>query len=198
MAISIDLPPFAEIMPSAPYREFHQRTVAAPIAEVWSHCLDVTTAEIRVLGPLLSIRGIPARLSSKRAPKTSAPTPVLDTFTSEGFVMLRRDTAPHDGRASIILGAAGQFWSLRGNAPVKFDYPSDLLEFAKPGFAKTVARLDAIDNGDGTTRIETETLVIGTDDASTRKFGPYWKVIRLPSGAIRRSWLAAIDRRATR
>jgi len=55
-----------------------------------------------------------------------------------------------------------------------------------------------IDLGDGTTRIETETLVAGTDQASTRRFRPYWALIRLPSGLIRRSWLAAIDRRACR
>ena len=66
----------------------------------------------------------------------------------------------------------------------------------EPGHAKVIARLDAIDLGDGTTRIETETLVAGTDPASTRRFRPYWALIRLPSGLIRRSWLAAIDRRA--
>jgi hypothetical protein len=61
-----------------------------------------------------------------------------------------------------------------------------------------VARLDAIDLGNGTTRIETETLVAGTDELSTRRFRPYWALIRLPSGLIRRSWLAAIERRACR
>lgn len=113
-------------------------------------------------------------------------------------MILRRDAAPVDGCASIVFGAAGKFWSIRGNAPVPFDSPTSFVDFDAPDFAKTVARLDAFDNGDGTTRIETETLVGGTDDASTRKFRPYWALIRLPSGAIRLSWLAAIDRRATR
>lgn len=44
---------------------------------------------------------------------------------------------------------------------------------------------------------ETITRVNGTDQASSRKFAPYWAIIRGPSGLIRRSWLAAIDRRAT-
>lgn len=43
-----------------------------------------------------------------------------------------------------------------------------------------------------------ETVVVGTDRASTRRFAPYWAFIRLPSGLIRRSWLAAIDRRVAR
>ncbi len=116
-------------------------------------------------------------------------------FAHEGFIVLRRDAVPTDGHASIIFGAAGRFWSVRGNRPVSFDSPDAFLDFNEPDHARTVARLDAIDNGDGTTRIETETLVSGTDSASTRKFGPYWALIRLPSGLIRRSWLAAIDRR---
>lgn len=36
-----------------------------------------------------------------------------------------------------------------------------------------------------------------TDDAARRAFALYWLLIRGPSGLIRRSWLAAIDRRAT-
>ena len=114
-----------------------------------------------------------------------------------GSFILRRDDAPVDGRASVMFGAAGRFWSITENMPVAFDSPADLLEFGEPGYAVTVARLDAIDLGDGRTRIETETRVVGTDAASTRKFAPYWAVIRLPSGLIRRSWLAGIDRRAT-
>jgi len=191
-------PTFAEILPAAPYRELHHRNVSAPITEVWPHCLDVTAAEIRTLGPLMTMRGLPARLTGKRPPEASAPQPLLDVFAGEGFVVLRRDTEPVDGQASIIFGAAGRFWSVRGNRPVSFDGPSAFLDFDEPDYAKTVARLDAIDNGDGTTRIETETVVAGTDSASTKKFGPYWALIRLPSGLIRRSWLAAIDRRVQR
>ena len=36
---------------------------------------------------------------------------------------------------------------------------------------------------------------MGTDPEATRKFRRYWLLIRLGSGAIRRSWLKAIRRR---
>lgn len=111
------LPPFDQMLPGAPSRERHQRVVAAPIGDVWPHCLADADA---------------------------------------------------------------------------------FIDFDEPGNARTVARPQAVDLGDGTTRIETETLVAGTDLASTRRFRPYWALIRLPSGLIRRSWLAAIDRRACR
>ena len=45
--------------------------------------------------------------------------------------------------------------------------------------------------------VVTETRVVGTSRNATLFFAPYWAVIRLPSGLIRRSMLAAIERRAT-
>jgi len=198
MSTPTTLPPFDEIVPAAPYRELHQRLVAAPIEDVWPHCLGVTAQEIRTLGPLMALRSLPARISGKEARSASAPRALLDVFTDEGFVLLRRDSEPRDGRASIVFGGAGRFWSARNNAPIAFSDGDAFVDFDEPGNAKTIARLDAIDLGDGTTRIETETLVAGTDPASTRRFGPYWTLIRLPSGLIRRSWLAAIDRRVRR
>ena len=198
MSTSTGLPLFEEILPAAPYRELHQRVVAAPIADVWPHCLAVSAREIRTLGPLLALRSLPSRIMKNEVASVSATRPLLEVFTDGGFVLLRRDAAPCDGRASIVFGGAGRFWSVRNDASITFADGDAFLDFDEPGNAKTVARLDAIDLGDGTTRIETETLVAGTDRASTRKFRPYWALIRLPSGLIRRSWLAAIDRRACR
>ena len=192
---STTTPQFHELLPAAPFTEQHHRTVDAPIGDVWPHCLEVTASEIRTLGPLLALRGLPARLTRRRAPRAHEPEPLIDVFEREGFVILRRDPAPTAGRASIVFGAAGRFWSIAGNAPIAFAGRDDFVSFDRPGFAKTVARLDAVDLGDGRTRIETEALVAGTDVASTRKFAPYWALIRLPSGLIRRSWLAAIGRR---
>jgi len=198
MATPTTLPPFDEIVPAAPYRELHRRLVAAPIEDVWPHCLDVSAREVRTLGPLMALRSLPALITRKGARSASAPRALLDVFTDEGFVLLHRDSAPLDGRASIVFGGAGQFWSARNNTPIAFSDGDAFVDFDEPGHAKVITRLDAIDLGDGTTRIETETLVAGTDPASTRRFGPYWALIRLPSGLIRRSWLAAIDRRVRR
>jgi len=172
--------------------------VAAPIEDVWPHCLDVSAREVRTLGPLMALRSLPALITRKGVRSASAPRALLDVFTDEGFVLLRRDPAPLYGRASIVFGGAGRFWSARNNTPIAFSDGDAFVDFDEPGHAKVITRLDAIDLGDGTTRVETETLVAGTDPASTRRFRPYWALIRLPSGLIRRSWLAAIDRRVRR
>jgi hypothetical protein len=196
-----DLLPALDIdtaMPDAPFAELHRRTVDRPIDVVWPECLGVTAGEVRTLAPLLALRGLPRLLARQSgAGGLRADTPLLDSFVGSGFVILRRDDAPSAGHASVMFGAVGRFWSLTENMPVAFESPAELLAFDEPGYAVTVARLDAVDLGDGRTRIETETRVVGTDAASTRRFAPYWAVIRLPSGLIRRSWLAGIDRRAS-
>ena len=195
MARHIDDLELADSLPGAPFREFHARTIDRPIDEVWPACLTVTTREVRALGPLMGLRHTPGRLRGRDVADVSAPAPLLDVFAEQGFTTLRRDEAPSGGRAVVLFGAVSKFLSVTGNKPIAMAGPQDLLDFDEPDFAKTVARLEAVVIGDGRTRVETETWVAGTDAASSRKFAPYWALIRLPSGLIRRSWLAAIERR---
>ncbi len=184
-------------LPDAPFVEVHSRIVDRAIDQVWPACLDVTVGQVRTLGPLMAVRGLPRLLRrTSDGIEMNTRTPLLEAFAAEGFVLLRRDEQPVDGFASVLFGATGKFWSITENMPVAFDGLEAFLAFDEPGYATTVCRLEAFDLGDGRTRIETETRVVGTDPASTRKFAPYWAVIRLPSGLIRRSWLAGIDRRA--
>jgi hypothetical protein len=190
-----------QLLPEAsasPYTELHRRTVQGPVDQVWPHCLAVTGPEIRLLGPLMTLRSLPRLLRHGRAGSAAPHRPLLDEFVSEGFVLLRRDPAPVEGRAVVLVGAAGKFWSPSGNAPLRFTSAQEFLDFQEPGYAKTVASLEVIDLGGGATRIQTETWVNGTDATATRKFAPYWAIIRGPSGLIRRSWLAAVDRRVKR
>ncbi|MEM9610718.1 MAG: hypothetical protein AAGA99_25130 [Actinomycetota bacterium] len=186
-----------DALPRARFRELHRRNVDRPIEQVWPAALAVTGSEIRTLGPLFALRGLPRRLLGGRPPQASEPRPLLELFVREGFIVLRRDERPVDGRAVVIFGAAGRFWSPTDNSPIRFGDPASFLACDTPDRAVTVARLEAIAEG-GRTRLETETLVAGTDRGAELKFAPYWGLIRYPSGLIRRSWLAAIDRRAQR
>jgi hypothetical protein len=123
---------------------------------------------------------------------------MLASFADEGFVPLRVDApgvAVERGRALAIYGAAGRFWSPTGDAAVRFAGYDEFLAFATPGYARLAATLEAVDRGDHT-ELVTETRVLGTSAGATRRFAPYWALIRVPSGFIRRSWLAAIARRA--
>ena len=190
---------FDSLLPSAPFREVHARSIDAPIDDVWQAFLEVRGSEIRLLQPLFLLRALPARLSSKRGPITSDADDqtALASFQNEGFVTLRQDPGPIDGCATFIFGAAGRFWSPAHNPPIRFTSGQQFIDFDAPGNAKTVARFTAISDGPTRTRLETETVVDVTDPASKKKFAVYWAIIRGPSGLLRRSWLAAVDRRAT-
>lgn len=187
----------ATALPSSRFSELHTRTVHQPIDKVWNAALTVTAREVRAIGPLFALRGLPSYVRGRKPPALPGHYALIDAFTSTGFKILRQDEAPANGRALLLFGSAGRFWSLTHNSPVSFDSAEAFLDFDEPGYAKTVARLEVIADGDAT-RVETETLVIGTDEESTKKFAPYWMLIRGPSGLIRRSWLAAIARRANR
>lgn len=187
---------FATLMPDAPFTERDSRSIDRPIDEVWKAFLGLQGDEIRLLAPLFALRSLPARLKGRRGASPSGAGNALDLFAEEGFVMLRRDEHVENGRATLIFGTAGKFWSPAHNGPRPFDSAADFLDFDEPGNAKTVARFDVFERN-GRTALETETLVEGTDPASTRKFAFYWAIIRGPSGLLRRSWLAAVERSAT-
>ena len=187
---------FTAILPDAPFRERHSRWIDQPIEQVWPTFLALRGNDIKLLAPLFRLRGLPARVLGRRPPAPVGEQRALDLFVDEGFVILRCDEEPVEGRATLIFGTAGRFWSPAHNGPLAFHSPTDFLTFDEPGNAKTVARFEAWKENGGT-RLETETLVCGTDPASTRKFAVYWAVIRGPSGLLRRSWLAAADRRAS-
>jgi len=188
----------SDLCRDAPFAELHRRVVDAPIEQVWPECIAVQGRDVRTLGPLMAIRMLPSLLSGRgRGPQGSTKT-LLDEFAEHGFRLLRQDSAPVDGRAVVIFGAAGKFWSVSGNAPISFESPDEFLAFDEPDYAVTAARLEARSIAGGATLIETETIVWGTDERSARRFRPYWTLIRPFSGLIRRSWLAGIDRRVAR
>jgi hypothetical protein len=73
----------------------------------------------------------------------------------------------------------------------------DFLLFDEPGYAKAAISF-LMRPERGGSRVITETRVAGTGPDATRVLLRYWRAIRPGSSAIRRSWLAAIRRRAVR
>lgn len=186
----------SDLLPEYRFGERHRRRVDLAIERVWPAALAVTQREVRLLGPLTAIRELPARLRvGARPDAAAADRPLLEGFVDEGFLPVRTDAAPHDGRAVVLFCAAGPFWSPTRDAALHLATVAEFVECTTPKVAKLAATLEAVDCGDHT-ELVTETRVAGTDAAANRAFGAYWCVIRGPSGLIRRSWLAAIARRA--
>jgi hypothetical protein len=178
------------------FSERHQRTVRAPADAAWAAALAVTPAEIRPLVPLMALRSLPQVLAGRRrTPLVDGDASLLDVFEREGFVELHRDAEATAGRAVAIYGAAGRFWSLTDGAPAPLVDARGFAGHEAAGTVKVAFSLEVEERG-AVTVVTTETRIVATDPAARRAFGRYWLVIRGPSGLIRRSWLAAIDRRA--
>jgi hypothetical protein len=173
-----------DLLPRYDVNEVHSAWVAAPPDVAFEAVRGVTAREIRLLGPLMSLRSF-GRWRRAADPRR----PVLDEMVTIGFQLLGE--RPHE---EVVLGAVGRFWSPTGNRP---QGDVDFATFAEPGYAKAALNFQVRAEADGA-RIVTETRVAGTDPQATRKFRRYWLVIRPASGAIRRSWLKGIERRLSR
>lgn len=188
--------PLDAVLPRPHFTERHSRLVHASADVAWAAATSVTPGEVRAVGPLMALRSLPRILVERRVPRRRpGGASFLETFEEGGFVELHRDEHVVDGRAAAVYGAAGMFWSPSGNAPLPLADARAFAEHRGPGTVKAAFSLEVVEGADGTL-VTTETRIVGTDAGARRSFGRYWLIIRGPSGLIRRSWLAAIDRRA--
>jgi hypothetical protein len=171
-----------EILPDYDVHEVHSLWVSAQPADAYDAVLAVTAREVRLFGPLMRLR------TFGRSGRAFDPDrPLLGEMLKVGFMQLGERQGDE-----VVVGAIGRFWSPFGNKPRVVD---DFRTFDEPGYAKAALNFTVRPEGTGS-RIATETRIVGTDAEATKSFRRYWLVIRLGSGAIRRSWLKAIRRRA--
>jgi hypothetical protein len=170
-----------EVMPEYDVHEVHSVWVRASPGAAYEAVKTVSAREVRLFGPLMALRtfGRSGRVFDRDAP-------LVERMLAAGFVRLGERPGEE-----IVVGAIGRFWSPFGNRPRRVE---DFAGFDEPGYAKAALNF-AVTPERGGSRITTETRIAGTDAAATRKFRAYWLLIRLGSGAIRRSWLKAIRRR---
>lgn len=178
-----------EVLPRFDAGEVHDLWIPAQPEVAFAAVKEVTVREVRLLTPLETLRGLPSLLTGRAAVRPDGSAPVLEAFTV-GVVPLGERPG-----TEIAAGAIGRFWRWAGNEPAAVRTREDFLSFAGPGYAKAaIAFLVRPERGGS--RVVTETRVAGTSPEATRALLRYWVAIRLGSGAIRRSWLAAIRRRA--
>ena len=178
-----------EVLPRFDASEVHDVWVAAPPEVAFAAVKQVTVGEIRLLTPLEALRALPGLLARRPVFRPDPSARALEQFTT-GVVPL----GEYAGR-EIAAGAIGSFWRLVGNERAEVRTREEYLSFDEPGYAKAAISFLVRPEGRGS-RVITETRVAGTSPEATRAFLRYWRAIRLGSGAIRRSWLAAIRRRA--
>ena len=173
-----------ELMPSWDVHQVHATAVRASAHRVDRALREVRADEIRLFGLLMTLRGM-------RAPHAPALRPLLQTAQEGGFALLA-DDPEHE----VVLGVIGRFWRLRDRSIRAIGSPSDFTAFAEPGFARAAMNFRIEPLAEGACRLSTETRISGTDAAARRAFRLYWTIIRPGSALIRRTWLAAVKRRA--
>jgi len=178
-----------EALPRFDVRETHEMFVPAAVDVVYAAIKSVTARDVRLLTPLEVLRVLPGLLVRRRPFRPTSSTRLIEEFTV-GVVPLGERAGEE-----IVAGAIGRYWLLWGNQPALIRTREEFLAFSEPGYTKAVVAFSVRAESTGC-RVTTETRVAGTSPQATRAFRRYWLLIRPASGAIRRSWLAAIRRRA--
>ena len=122
----------------------------------------------------MALRTVPSRLLGRVAPQVG----------EQIFTSLDCD------ESETVAGLVGRFWQLDGGL-VPIPDAGAFDRFAEPGVPKLVTGFRVAPDPAGTL-LTTETRVFCPDRHSRLRFAPYWMLIRLPSGLIRRRALRAI------
>jgi hypothetical protein len=170
-------------LPTWQFGEVHEIRIHAPSEQVYRALRAVTAEQIRFFRVLTWIRQPRLPWATVHESILAAPDrqPILDVALRSGFLLLA-DEPPRE----IVVGAV----VCCGTGP-----HLDAQEFAsldRPGYAKACMNFLAIDEGDGWTRLRTETRVYATNNSACRRFALYWRAIYPGSWLIRFMWLRAV------
>lgn len=177
-----------EFAPVWQFRECHTIEVAAPPARVFEAMKRVRADEVFLFRTLIWIRsgGQPTPQSIETAGEHES---LIDVATHTTFVLLAEDVP----RELVIGTVVGEPPGTRGPLTPEF--------FQKPipdGFAVGTMNFLVTAKDPGHSLVSTETRVFANGPSAQRRFAAYWRVIYPGSAIIRRMWLRAIERRATR
>lgn len=170
-----------EVLSEVDYRSRHEHHVHAAPENV-ARAIEgyvVGRDSSHLVRLLFRLRGLRIRSGSVR-----------DVLSRSGFTVL----AERPG-VEIVAGTTGRFWTLREQANMQAPLDlEDFHSFSRPGWAKAAMTLRIEPRDDGSSSLVTETRVLCMDERARRRFAPYWALIRVFSGWIRRDLLGGIAR----
>ena len=172
-------------MPCYRLRQVERARVAAAPGETWkaARALDVYQA-VPAFRWLVGLRVLPDRLRGEGEPPLRQAT--LDAIAAGGAFALLADGSPE-----VVLGAIGTFWE--PNIRWRRVAPEEFARFDEPGWGKVVWNLRVDPRGPGSW-LTCELRVTATDDASWRRFRPYWRLIGPFSHGVRRAAVGRLAR----
>lgn len=173
-------------LPEHQFSEQHHIRVNAPPARVLDLASQLDVKDFPVARLFLHLRAIPARIAVALG-RPSARR--IDAgFGLHDFTVLGRN-----GDHEFALGLVGRFWEAAGG--LIHVEASAFHTFCAPDIAKLVMTFVAEPVGIGTL-LTTRTCVHCCSTTARRRFTPYWILVRVPSGLIRRMMLQRIKQLA--
>lgn len=177
-----------EFAPAWQFREFHTIRIAAPPARVFEAIKRVRADEIFLFRTLTWIRrgGQPLPESILNAGDRES---LIDVATRSDFVLLADDPPRELVIGTVVMAPPGTRGTLT---------PQVFQKDLPPGFALATMNFVVAADGPDRSFVSTETRVFANSSSARRRFAAYWRVIYPGSAIIRRMWLRAIQRRATK
>jgi hypothetical protein len=177
-----------EFMPVWQFSERHTIRIVAPPARVFEAIKNVRASEISLFNALTWIRrgGRPLPESILNAGDSA---PLLDVATRSGFVYLADDPPKELVVGTVVVAPPG----VRGTLT-----PQTFKRRLPPGFALAAMNFAVTPDGPDASHVSTETRVFANSPDARRRFARYWRIIYPGSALIRRMWLRAVERRATK
>lgn len=181
-----------EFAPVWQFNEVHTIRVSAPPARVYDAIKRVRADEITLFLTLTWIRrggrSLPPGILNAGDQRS-----ILDVATASTFVWLA-DDFPREMVVGTVVGAPPGTPTGTRAKPT----PDLFRKTLPPGFALATMNFAITPDGAGGSVVSTETRVFTNSPEARRRFARYWRVIYPGSAIIRRMWLRAIERRATR
>jgi hypothetical protein len=170
------------------FRERHTIRVAAQPARVFDAIRTVRANEIALFTTLTWIRR-GGRNMPESILNAGDSTPLLDVATRNGFIYLA-DEAPREiVVGTVVMAPRGALGELT---------PQTFKTRLAPGFAIAAMNFLVAPDGPNGSLVSTETRVFANSALAKRRFARYWRLIYPGSAIIRRMWLRAVEKRATR
>jgi hypothetical protein len=179
-----------EFAPAFHFREHHSTIVTAPPDRVFAAIKAVSADEIALFRTFTAIRRF-GRSAPESILNPSGGRPILDVATSTGFLLLAEQAPRELVVGAVVVAPPGT------RRPQEFT-SDHFRALDGPGYAKATMNFLVQDLGNGTSRLDTETRVVATNDEALRRFTPYWRIIFPGSTILRYTWLSAIKARAER
>lgn len=177
----------SQFLPEYQFSEVHSTTIQAEPGRLLDLVFEQDAQADPFIKRLVALRELPDRLAGALGLRTALKQ--RPAFGLQDFTFLGRD-----GDREVAFGLAGEFW----RSGYGLRHPASAEAFAalaEPGVAKLVMNFVAEPGPQGT-RLTTRTHVFCPDEAARRRFLPYWLLIRLPSGFIRRRILRRLKQQA--